>query len=212
MRTSKVVVVGDGAVGKTSLLITYTAGQFPEDYCPTVFDNYNAHVVADGEPVSLGLWDMAGREDYDRLRPLSYGETDVFLVCYSVTSPTSFENVERSWVPEISHHAPGVPWVLVGLKRDLRDVSGTVVVPVEQARAAAEKLGAAAYLECSALKDGQQRLRGIMETALRIGMKARADGKARSKMSSWQLSTTWSRLNARLLTAARAVLHVVIAS
>ena len=49
--------------------------------------------MVDGKPISLGLWDTAGQEDYDRLRPLSYPQTDVFLVCFSIVSPPSFDNV-----------------------------------------------------------------------------------------------------------------------
>lgn len=71
-------------------------------------------MVVDGIPVSLGLWDTAGQEDYDRLRPLSYPQTDVFLICFSVTSPSSFENVTSKWYPEIKHHCPDAPMILVG--------------------------------------------------------------------------------------------------
>jgi small GTP-binding protein len=60
-----------------------------------VFDNYAVTVMIRGEPFTLGLFDTAGQEDYDRLRPLSYPQTDVFLVCYSVVSPSSFENVKE---------------------------------------------------------------------------------------------------------------------
>lgn len=71
-------------------------------------------MVVDGVQVSLGLWDTAGQEDYDRLRPLSYPQTDVFLICFSVASPSSFENVTSKWYPEIKHHCPDAPIILVG--------------------------------------------------------------------------------------------------
>ncbi|AQK67932.1 Rho-related protein from plants 9 [Zea mays] len=88
-----------------------------QDYVPTVFDNFSANVVVDGNTVNLGLWDTAGQEDYNRLRPLSYRGADVFLLAFSLISKASYEN----WIPELKHYAPGVPIILVGTKLDLRD-------------------------------------------------------------------------------------------
>merc|ERR1719479_621282 len=111
--------------------------------------------MVDGKPINLGLWDTAGQEDYDRLRPLSYPQTDVFLVCFSVISQASFENVKTKWVPEIQHHAPGVPIVLVGTKSDLRNddttlstlqARGASVVSQTSAEDMARDIGAVKYL------------------------------------------------------------------
>ena len=127
------------------------------------------HRIGD-EPYTLGLFDTAGQEDYDRLRPLSYPQTDVFLVCFSVTSPASFENVREKWFPEVHHHCPGVPCLIVGTQVDLRDdpavkekLAKQRMSPVrkEDGERMAKELGAVKYVECSALT--QYKLKDVFD-------------------------------------------------
>ncbi|KAF5525530.1 GTP-binding protein rhoC [Colletotrichum aenigma] len=157
--SKKIVVVGDGGCGKTCLLISYSQGYFPEKYVPTVFENYITYPThpPSGKTVELALWDTAGQEEYDRLRPLSYPETDLIFVCFAIDCPNSLENVMDKWYPEVLHFCPYTPLVLVGLKSDLRfkktcidmlKTQGLTPVTTEQGRAVARKMGAQ-YMECS---------------------------------------------------------------
>ncbi|XP_057626401.1 rho-related GTP-binding protein RhoG-like [Chionomys nivalis] len=160
MQSIKCVVVGDGAVGKTCILICYTTNAFPKEYIPTVFDSYSAQSAVDGSIVNLNLWDTAGQEEYDRLRTLSYPQTNVFVICFSIANPPSFENVRHKWHPEVCHHCPDVPILLVGTKKDLRaqpdtlrclKEQGQAPITPQQGQALAKQIHAVRYLERSAL-------------------------------------------------------------
>lgn len=181
MQNCKCVFVGDGGTGKSCALIAYTTNSFPGEYVPTVYDNYGANVMVDGKPINLALFDSAGQEDYDRLRPLSYPQTDVFVVCFSLASPTSLENVQHKWIPEITHFAPGVPFILVGLKLDARvdpavnsrlAERGEGVITEEKGRQVAREIGATRYWEVSALTSTS--LRPMMDDAIRIALNPRS--------------------------------------
>ena len=172
-KTIKCVVVGDGAVGKTCLLISYTQNKFPSEYVPTVFDNYAVNVMIGGEPILLGLYDTAGQEEYDRMRPLSYPEANVFLICFSTVNPSSFENVKAKWLPEVKLHCPNVPIVLVGTQMDLRDNQATLdklaknkskPVSQEMGDRLAKELKMVKYAECSALT--QKGLKDVFDDAI----------------------------------------------
>ncbi|XP_006825687.1 cdc42 homolog [Saccoglossus kowalevskii] len=168
----KCVVVGDGAVGKTCMLISYAMNKFPTDHVPTVFDNYAVNTTIDENTHVLQLFDTAGQEEYDRLRILMYPLTDVFLVCFSVMSSISFENIEETWVPEIKHHCPNTPFVLIGTQTDRRVDYVTGVyqdkpITFEQGVKAAQSVGAETYVECSALT--QEGLKHVFdETVLTV--------------------------------------------
>lgn len=171
----KCVLVGDGVDDiKTKMLISYTTNAFPGEYVPTVFDNYSSDLCVDGKPIKLGLWNTAQQEDYDRLRRLSYPGTDVVLLVFSLVSPPSFESILNKWAPEIRHHLPNVPMILVGENLHLRKDSEAraqnkiKAMPIthEEGEAMARKVGACKYMECSSLT--QQGLKEVFDDACRL--------------------------------------------
>jgi Ras family protein A len=153
LHEQKLVIVGDGGCGKTSLLMVYTRGSFPEDYVPTVFENYTAELTLEKRRVELALWDTAGQEDYDRLRPLSYPDTDVIVLCFAVDNRKSFDNIQDKWAAEVAHFCgPNIPKILVAMKADLRAQENPAdgLVSKEEGQQLARKIGAIRYIECSA--------------------------------------------------------------
>ncbi|MBE7180114.1 MAG: GTP-binding protein [Terriglobus roseus] len=209
--SKKFVVVGDGGCGKTCLLISYSQGYFPEvrfilftifalvaesfvkmdstdwqqKYVPTVFENYITQTphAPSGKTVELALWDTAGQEEYDRLRPLSYPETDLVFVCFAIDCPNSLENVADKWHPEVLHFLPSTPVLLLGLKSDLRHkktcidllkTQGLTPVTPEQGRAQAARMGAR-YMECSSKEmDGVE---DIFDTAVSMAVAAEEEAR-----------------------------------
>ncbi len=125
------------------------------------------------EQYTLGLFDTAGQEDYDRLRPLSYPQTDVFLICFSVISPSSFENVKEKWIPEVRHHCPGVPCLIVGTQIDRRNDKSAIEKLTKQGMKPiseddgirlTRQISAVKYVECSALT--QTGLKHVFDEAI----------------------------------------------
>ncbi|KAL2065583.1 hypothetical protein VTL71DRAFT_3253 [Oculimacula yallundae] len=184
----KLVLLGDGACGKTSLLNVFTRGYFPTVYEPTVFENYVHDIFVDGVHIELSLWDTAGQEEFDRLRSLSYDDTHAIMLCFSVDSKDSLENVESKWVGEIAENCQGVKLVLVALKCDLREQNADDETPAEggqvrekkdmidyaQGLEVARRINALRYLECSAMRN-----RGVNEAfteAARVALSVKPNG------------------------------------
>nr|XP_020495401.1 rho-related GTP-binding protein RhoG-like [Labrus bergylta] len=167
------VIVGDNDVGKTRLILTYVRKIFPTDYLSS-FDILATQVNVDNQTVSLNLLDSAGSEDYDHIRPLSYNKVGVVIICFSIANPTSYENVRRKWHPEVKHHCPNVPILLVGTKSDLRDdqevleklrEKNQTTVTQQQGSKLAKQIKSVKYLECASIN--QQGLDEVFEEAVR---------------------------------------------
>lgn len=169
----KCVVVGDSGVGKSCLLIRYKTKSLPEfksshDYYINKLVNTSKKIQQ--RPVHLGLWDTIGHESYDRFRPFSYLETDVFMICFSLVDPISFQKVKSKWHPEIRQHSnSGVPLILVGTKLDLRNKYETldksesiksVAFSRQQGKIMADEIKAK-YLECSSSQSDECGVNGV---------------------------------------------------
>eukprot|EP01102_Stenamoeba_stenopodia_P016336 TRINITY_DN569_c0_g2_i1.p1 TRINITY_DN569_c0_g2~~TRINITY_DN569_c0_g2_i1.p1 ORF type:complete len:241 (+),score=77.65 TRINITY_DN569_c0_g2_i1:382-1104(+) len=154
-RAIKCGVVGDGTVGKTTLLVSYTCQAFLDDYVPTLFDNFSAIEEIDGQWINVILWDTAGQEDYTHLRTTCYQNTDIFLLCFSTVHLDSFDNLKHKWLQELKANAPDTPFILVGTKTDVRtqkeaEDKSVEVITTKKGQKRAKELKALNYVECSA--------------------------------------------------------------
>jgi cell division control protein 42 len=158
--TFQCVVVGDPDVDKTLLLLSYVGSKVlgEDDYVPLVFHSCEKSVSIGNKTYRLLLKDTSGQENYDRLHAVNYVQTDVFLVCFSVIQPSTFDNIKTKWVPEIRQNCPQTPFILVGTQVDRRD-DPTIVesllkehlkpTTAKDGEVLAKKLKAYKYLECS---------------------------------------------------------------
>ncbi|KAH9975865.1 P-loop containing nucleoside triphosphate hydrolase protein [Lactifluus volemus] len=179
----KVVVVGDGACGKTSLLNVFTRGFFTQVYEPTVFENYVHDLVVDNQVVELSLWDTAVRSKLRIFCTALAVLTRLFTL--QVDNPTSLDNIEAKWLDEILEYCPGVKLVLVALKCDLRDDVqtkerlaryGMQTIRYEEGLSTARRIRASRYLECSSKHN-----RGVSEVfyeTARVSLTTRAKGQS----------------------------------
>ena len=116
----KLVVAGDGGVGKTSIIVRYTKDQFSEGYEPTLEDNYHAKIeLENNESLEIEIADTAGQEDYKALRDKFMAEGDAFLIVYSIIDARSLQMAE-SLLEQISvlHENEDFKFVLAGNKCD----------------------------------------------------------------------------------------------
>ncbi|KAJ8271711.1 hypothetical protein COCON_G00105700 [Conger conger] len=166
----KCVLVGDTAVGKTALLVRFTSETFPDCYKPTVYENTGVEVFMDGIQISLGLWDTAGNDTFRGIRPMSYQQADVVLLCYSVANHTSFANVRHKWINEIRGHLPQVPVLVVATQTDQREMGSSRAhcLSSSEGKRLAQDIRAKGYLECSAISN--RGVQQVFECAVRTAI------------------------------------------
>ena len=176
----KCVLVGDNTVGKTSLILAQVTGEDLHEYIPSIYQRPNHHhheepdtsVEVDGRNVGLHLWDTVEYNDYDRLRALSYPNTDVFLICFSLENRISYEDVYSKWYPEVTRYCPSTPIVLVGLQQDRRNYSrgawGCAPITRAEGEQLRDDIGAVQYVECSSWEN--KGVLGVFQAAARAGI------------------------------------------
>ncbi|XP_015594475.1 cdc42 homolog isoform X2 [Cephus cinctus] len=160
MQPIQCAALGDKAVGKTCLLLRYAYDDLPSEYDSTGFDCYDGIVKHNEELYLVSLHDVTGDENYQTLLPWTYAEVDVVLLCFSVVTPSSFQNVKQKWLPHIQNNCPKTPFLLVGTKIDLRNDSNMLEtlaennekpITTEQGKELAQEIKAVKYVECSAV-------------------------------------------------------------
>ncbi|XP_037402648.1 rho-related GTP-binding protein RhoG-like [Pygocentrus nattereri] len=159
----KCVVAGDKAVGKTELL-----------------NNTNEKITVGSKSIKLVLRETIGQNQDDRSRPVAYGGTNVFILCFSISNRRSFDNIKVMWYPEVSQHSPEVPFLLVGTKKDLRrDLKKQNLTPVtkKQGKALAKEIKAVKYLECSTVEGGEG-VKEVFEEAVRAYLNSSKSSKS----------------------------------
>lgn len=167
----KCVAVGDSKVGKTCLFISSTCGAFPGEYVPHIFDDYSSNMMVEGNPINLVLKDVAGGEEYSKMRPLAYEMADVILLCFSLFSEESLLSIKKNWIAEIRLLCSNAETILVGTKQDLRENMEQTgkkapFVSSKTGETVAKEIGASLYIECSALT--QKNLRKVLKEAIKL--------------------------------------------
>ncbi|XP_068156767.1 uncharacterized protein RhoU isoform X1 [Drosophila tropicalis] len=170
----KCVLVGDGAVGKTNLILSYLENRFQAEHVPTASDIYNADVNVNDSPVHLTLCDTAGQDTLDPLRELCYPDSDVFLLCFSVVKPETFRAIKSKWAPKFAKSTAAL--ILVGTQADLRanpnvlnklQTNGEKAISYADAWDLATTIGAK-YIETSSAT--QDKVKDVFDAAIWEGL------------------------------------------
>lgn len=150
--TFKILVLGDMAVGKTSLINQYIEHTFLEDYRPTLGVNIiskDIEIKQIGSLIRLIFWDIAGQDKYENCRQAYYEGCSGALLVYDITRHDTFINIESKWLKDLLNNIKKkCDFILLGNKVDLKD---NRVVSYEEGKDLANKIRAIDFIETSAL-------------------------------------------------------------
>ena len=170
----RVVAVGDGSIGKTCMLLVFKGDPFPEDYEPTIFESHHEIREFQGKTYCLHLWDTAGQEEYDRLRPMSYSKCDVVLVCFALNDKETLNNVKDKWYTEIKEFCPNAAKILVGTKADLWDPTKPGAITQNDINKVATEIKAYKSITCSAKNN--QNITNVFDLAIEAVISKNGNG------------------------------------
>ncbi|CAL6006858.1 Rac/Rho-like_protein [Hexamita inflata] len=163
LQTMKFVLLGDMTVGKTCFGFMQHLHQFPGEYIPTIFEQYNITTVQNGVPLDITIMDTASMDDYN-FYPRDYRNTDVFIIFYAINNRISFQNLNK-WINEAKQYNTSIPFIIVGTKEDLRSDS-ILTVTINEAEEFSKQNGAVCHILCSALLNFN--LNFVVNTAINI--------------------------------------------
>ncbi|XP_063613812.1 GTP-binding protein Rit2-like [Penaeus indicus] len=149
----RIVVLGEGGVGKSALTLQFVSHSFLEYHDPTIEDAYQRQAVIDGEPALLDILDTAGQIEFTAMRDQYMRCGEGFLICYSLTDRRSFEEVAgyRKLIAKVRGSSDSIPIVLVGNKVDLDDPVHRKV-STEEGQALAQSMGCPFFETSAALR------------------------------------------------------------
>lgn len=173
VETIKMVVVGDFSAHKTQLLFNYTNSDCTNEFPPTIFENYCRNIDVDNKTLKIQLFDTTGQENYKYLRTTSYGQADIFILCYSLNDKISLSNVKNIWFPEIKHTRPKSKIILVGTTLDY---SGKVLT-TENGEKMKQLINADDYIECNLFEKTQ--INSVFESAAKVVLNKKSKRKGK---------------------------------
>ena len=152
MSSKEVKVVFSGSVHdeKVALLMVLNDKPYPEKYIPTIFENYTQEVTIEGIPIKFHIWDTAGQDEYDRLRPLSYSGANAVALTFLLNDKNTFNEIKTKWYKEAKKYCKNAALVLIGLCLDKREDGNPNHVTDKEAEQMVRDLHLSCYISCSA--------------------------------------------------------------